>query len=63
MEPAEITMRLVDGNTEYKIFGYTVRGEKDGKPTTELYHADRRRTNPVMVVPVENIAEITAVFK
>ena len=63
MEPAEITIRLVDSKTEYKIFGYALRGEKDGKPTTELFHADRRRTNPVMIVPIENIAEITAVFK
>ena len=58
--PAHITLKLREGITEYRIYGFAMRDVED-MDFIIIKHADLRR-NPVMRIPVEEIESITAQF-
>lgn len=61
MTSAMINLRLKGGIADYKICGYAINQEVNGRECIILQPADLR-CRAAMIVPVENVASITCTF-
>ena len=61
MISAMINLRLKGGVADYKICGYAITENVNGRECVVLQPTDLRRS-PAMIVPIENVASITCTF-
>ena len=61
MISAMINLRLKGGIADYKICGYAINKNVNGRECVVLQPTDLRR-RPAMIIPVENVASITCTF-